>query len=227
MADRIPLSKLCEAIVDCEHKTAPTQIELNQQMNRTLEAIARTIFKSWFVNFDPVRAKMEGRQPVGMDAATADLFPDAFEDSPLGKIPKGGRVKPLPEVVEVNPSRSLSKGQIAPYLDMKSMPTQGHRPDNWIDRAFNSGTRFINGDTLMARITPCLENGKTALYLMAVPSEQIIQVFGDSVKPLMAKTTANSEQSRTIATIRDTLLPKLLSGETRVKEADKIVEDMI
>jgi type I restriction enzyme, S subunit len=138
------------------------KIELNQQMNGTLEAIARAIFKSWFVDFDPVCAKMDGKQPAGMDAATAYLFPDEFEDSVLGMIPKGWGVKPLPEVVEVNPSRSLSKGQIAPYLDMKSMPTQGHRPDNWIDRSFNSGTKFKNGDTLMARITPCLENGKTA-----------------------------------------------------------------
>ncbi|MBD1933303.1 MULTISPECIES: restriction endonuclease subunit S [Cyanophyceae] len=68
------------------------KIELNQQMNRTLEAIARAIFKSWFVDFDPVRAKMDGSQPVGMDAATADLFPDEFEESHLGKIPKGWKV---------------------------------------------------------------------------------------------------------------------------------------
>ena len=131
-------------------------------MNRTLEATARAIFKSWFVDFDPVRAKIDGRQPEGMDAETAALFPAAFEDSELGKIPKGWRVAPLPEVIEVNPKRSLSKGQLAPYLDMKNMPTQGHYPDNWFDRPFKSGTKFINGDTLLARITPCLENGKTA-----------------------------------------------------------------
>lgn len=131
-------------------------------MNRTLEAQARAIFKSWFVDFDPVRAKMEGRQPAGMDAETAALFPDAFEASELGLIPKEWNVKPLPEIIEVNPKRSLSKGQIAPYLDMKNMPTQGHKPNEWIDRVLKSGTKFINGDTLIARITPCLENGKTA-----------------------------------------------------------------
>lgn len=142
--------------------TLDDKIELNQQMNRTLEAIARALFKSWFIDFDPVRAKLDGRQPAGMDAETAALFPAEFEDSAIGKIPKGWKVVPLPEAIEVNPTRSLSKGKNAPYLDMKNMPTQGHRPDGWIYREFGSGTKFIQGDTLLARITPCLENGKTA-----------------------------------------------------------------
>ena len=71
------------------------KIELNRQMNETLEAMARAIFKSWFVDFDPVRAKMEGREAVGMDADTAALFPSAFQDSPLGEIPRDGRLEPL------------------------------------------------------------------------------------------------------------------------------------
>ena len=64
-------------------------------MNETLEAIARAIFKSWFVDFDPVRAKMEGRMPAGMDAATATLFPSAFQDSPLGTFRRDGKLPPL------------------------------------------------------------------------------------------------------------------------------------
>jgi len=71
------------------------KIELNRRMNETLEALARAIFTSWFVDFDPVRARAEGRQPVGMDAETAALFPDSFEDSPLGPIPSGWQVLPL------------------------------------------------------------------------------------------------------------------------------------
>jgi type I restriction enzyme S subunit len=142
--------------------TLDDKIELNQQMNHTMEEIARALFKSWFINFDPVRAKMDGRQPAGMDAETAALFPAEFEDSPLGKIPKGWKAVPLPEAIEVNPTRSLAKGKLAPYLDMQNMPTQGHRPNSWIYREFGSGTKFIQGDTLLARITPCLENGKTA-----------------------------------------------------------------
>jgi type I restriction enzyme S subunit len=270
--------------------TLDDKIELNQQMNQTLEAIAKAIFKSWFVDFDPVRAKMEGRQPVGMDAATAELFPDSFEESALGLIPRGWRVVQLPEIIQVNPTRSLSKGQIAPYLDMKNMPTQGHRPDNWINRPFGSGTKFINGDTLIARITPCLENGKTAFvdflengqvgwgsteyiifrpkpplplefayylarsedlkvfaiqnmtgssgrqrtpsdcfwnYLIALPSKEVAIEFEKIVKSLMTKITSNSKQSHTLSITRDILLPKLISGEIRVKEAEKLLDAVV
>ena len=81
--------------------TLDDKIELNRRMNETLEAMARAIFKSWFVDFDPVRAKMDGRQPPGMDADTAALFPDAFEDSEQGQIPKGWEVTSLAESIEV------------------------------------------------------------------------------------------------------------------------------
>ena len=88
--------------------TLDDKIELNRQMNETLEAIAQTIFKSWFVDFDPVRAKMEGRMPTSMDAATATLFPSTFQDSPLGKIPKGW------EVTTVGEEFNLTMGQSPP-----------------------------------------------------------------------------------------------------------------
>ncbi len=270
--------------------TLDDMIELNRRMNETLEAIARVFFQSWFVDFDPVRAKLDGRQPEGMDKATADLFPDSFEDSPLGKIPKGWRTSPLPEVVQVNPQRSLRRGELAPYLDMKNMPTQGHRPTGWFDRPMASGTKFINGDTLLARITPCLENGKTAFvdflrqgqvgwgstefivlrpkpplpteyaYFLArgeelrthaiqnmtgssgrqrvpveclaqfplvVPTTGIAKRFGDAVGPLLARAKANSEQNANLAALRDTLLPKLLSGEIRVPDAEKLMESKL
>ena len=138
------------------------KIELNRRMNTTLEAMARALFQSWFVDFDPVRAKMDGRKPEGMNDVTAKLFPDSFQDSPMGPIPKGWKAVRLPEAIDVNPRRTLRKGTVAPYLDMKNVPTYGHCPNNVIDREFTSGTKFENGDTLLARITPCLENGKTA-----------------------------------------------------------------
>ena len=141
--------------------TLDDKIELNRRMNETLEAMARALFKSWFVDFDPVRAKMAGRDP-GLPQDLADLFPDRLVDSDLGEIPEGWEVVPLPELIEVNPKRPLQKGARAPYLDMANMPTVGHVPDTIIDRPFGSGMRFANGDTLIARITPCLENGKTA-----------------------------------------------------------------
>ena len=77
------------------------KIELNRQMNVTLEATARAIFKSWFVDFDPVHAKANGEQPVGMDAEIAALFPNSFEDSELGLIPQGWRAA-LRDVAEIN-----------------------------------------------------------------------------------------------------------------------------
>jgi len=138
------------------------KIELNRRRNRTLEAMARAIFQSWFIDFDPVKAKAAGQPPPGLTPALAALFPDSFEDSKLGLIPAGWRARPLPEICLVNPMRSLSKGTLAPYLDMSNMPTQGPSPDSWVLREMGSGMKFINGDTLVARITPCLENGKTA-----------------------------------------------------------------
>lgn len=137
------------------------KIEINRQMNETLEVMARAIFQSWFVDFNPVRDKAEGGSPGGMDAATAALFPSEFEEIEGMEVPKGWMIASLPEIFEINPQRSIAKDQIAPYLDMQNVPTRGHRPIDWIDRAFSSGTKFVNGDTLLARITPCLENGKT------------------------------------------------------------------
>ena len=146
------------------------KIELNRRMNETLEAMARALFRSWFVDFDPVRARMEGRD-TGLPKEIADLFPDRLVDSPIGWTPEGWAVAPLTELMEVNPKRSLSRGQVAPYLDMANMPTRGHVPDSVVDRPVGSGTRFTNGDTLVARITPCLENGKTAYVDFLLDSE--------------------------------------------------------
>jgi len=85
------------------------KIELNRRMNETLEAIARAIFKSWFVDFDPVRAKAEGREPAGMDAETAALFPDSFEETELGMVPKGWRVETIGTVLELAYGKALKE----------------------------------------------------------------------------------------------------------------------
>lgn len=262
------------------------KIECNRRMNRTLEAMARAIFQSWFVDFDPVRAKMDRRAPAGMDTATAALFPDHFEDSELGKIPAGWKLSLLPEVIAVNPPRSLPRGTVAPYLDMGNMPTDSARALDWCNREFGSGMRFCNCDTLVARITPCLENGKTAYvdfladgqigwgsteyivlrpfhplppeyayflartaefrdhaiinmtgtsgrqrvpaeafdrYLVVVPPEPIARTFGSLASTMIASMKQRDQESRTLATLRDTLLPKLISGELRVPEAERLV----
>ena len=200
-------------------------------------------------------------------------------DSELGKIPEGWPLAPLPELIEVNPKRALRKGVAAPYLDMANMPTGGHVPVSIVDRPCGSGTRFANGDTLVARITPCLENGKTAFvdflgdgevgwgsteyivlkpkppipdelayclarsprfrefavqnmngtsgrqrvpatalsgYQMCVPPAGVATAFGDAARPLLARTSAGTNEFRALGVLRDTLLPKLVSGELRV-----------
>jgi type I restriction enzyme S subunit len=266
--------------------TLDDKIALNRRMSETLESMASALFKSWFVDFDPVRAKMTGRDP-GLPKPLADLFPSRLVDSELGEIPEGWEVRPLPELVDVNPTRTLRRGAVAPYLDMANMPMRGHSPDVVAARAFGSGMRFTNGDTLVARITPCLENGKTAFvdflaegqigwgsteyivlrprpplpaefgYCLArsdefrefaiqsmtgssgrqrVPAESlshfplplaphaIAETFGRFVKPLFARAGAAARESRTLAALRDALLPRLVSGELRVANADKLVE---
>ena len=220
----------------------------------------------------------------GMDPGIAALFPDRFVDLELGEVPEGWEVKALPEAIDINPTRSLRKGEVAPYLDMANMPTKGHTPDTVIDRPFGSGTRFANGDTLVARITPCLENGKTAYvdflgkdtvgwgsteyivmrpkpplpdefayclarsagfrefaiqsmtgssgrqrvpvsalsnYRLPLPSgDKVPEVFGKIVQPFFLLASQNAEKSRTLAALRDTLLPKLISGAVRLRDRE-------
>ena len=266
--------------------TLDDKIELNRRMNETLEAMARALFRSWFVDFDPVRAKMEGRDP-GLPKPLADLFPDRLVDSKIGEIPEGWQEASLYELIDLNPTRALRKGEVAPYLDMANMPTKGHVPDKWFDRPFGSGMRFTNGDTLLARITPCLENGKTAYidilpndrigwgsteyivmrprpplpnefayclarssvfreyaiqnmtgtsgrqrvpakalsdFPLVAPSEAVAKNFGKLIGPLFTQASANTRESRPLAALRDTLLAKLMSGDIRLREAEKVVE---
>lgn len=139
------------------------KIEVNRRASRTLERLARATFRAWFVDFEPVKAKAAGaRSFPSMPQEAFDALPARLVDSELGPVPEGWRLRPLDDVILVNPARKLAKGLIVPYLDMGQMPTDGHAPVAWVKREAGSGARFMNGDTLVARITPCLENGKTA-----------------------------------------------------------------
>jgi type I restriction enzyme S subunit len=252
------------------------RITLLRETNTTREAIAQALFKSWFVDFDPVHAKMQGRAPEGMDEATAALFPESFEDSELGSVPKGWKWMPLNDAYEINPTRKLKKGAAAPYLDMAGVQTQGHSVSGVVQREMGSGTKFMNGDTLLARITPCLENGKTAFvdflptdqtgwgstefvvlrpkaplpqyhaYLLArhpafrehairsmsgtsgrqriqndvlsqfpvaVPNEPIAKAFSELVLAVQESIREGHKQAATLSDLRDTLLPRLISGQ--------------
>ncbi|WP_419237198.1 restriction endonuclease subunit S [Photobacterium leiognathi subsp. mandapamensis] len=266
-------------------KNLDDKIILNNQTNQTLEEMAQAIFKSWFVDFDPVKAKMNGGQPEGMDASTASLFPEKLVESELGLIPEGWEVGDLSDLMDFNPKRTLKKGTIAPYLDMKNMPTSGHLALDIYDREMGSGTKFKNGDSLLARITPCLENGKTAYvdfledeqvgwgsteyivmrsksdsykyfsYYMArfepfrkfaiqsmtgtsgrqraqaqtvqtmpfaIPPISVLEKFDAFIAPNMQMIKSHGSENRTLANLRDTLLPKLLSGEIELETSEEL-----
>lgn len=262
------------------------KIEMNRKTAATLEAMARALYRSWFVDFDPVWARLEGRAPAHMDSATAALFPDRFTDDGL---PEGWRMGSLGDLITFNPKEVLKKGVEAPYLDMRALPTSGLMPDPAILREFSSGTKFRAGDTLLARITPCLENGKTAMVddlgpdvvgwgstefivmrakddvlsalpyciardgafrleaiatmtgssgrqradekriadlPLAIPTPPVLNAFGALTGPWIRMAQHLGRQSQTLASLRDSLLPRLMSGELRVLEARDRVEEV-
>ena len=135
------------------------KIELNRQMNETLEAMARAIFKSWFVDFDPVRAKEEGREPVGMDAETAALLPSAFQDSPLGEIPAGWEVTQVKKQVariQYGFTQSASNEPVGPkFLRItdiaNGMLDWGSVPFCYISEKHYDKYKLQDGDILVAR----------------------------------------------------------------------------
>ncbi len=258
--------------------TLDDKVELNRRMSATLESMARALFKSWFVEFYPVRSKMKDGD-AGMSKQIADLFPCRLVKSEIGEVPSGWDVVPLGDIIDVNPARRLRKGQTAPYLDMANMPTTGHTPHSIIDSPYGSGMRFTNGDTLLARITPCLENGKTAYvdflqpgaigwgsteylvmrprpplpaefayclarsprfreflitnmsgtsgrqrvpaqalsqFMCISPSELVAQAFEKIVQPVMRRSNVAARESSRLSRLRDTLLLRLIAGESRI-----------
>jgi type I restriction enzyme S subunit len=166
-----------------------TRTELNRQTNQTLEQMAQALFKSWFVDFDPVidnalaagnpipdelQARAELRQQVIAERTTnpklkplpddiQQLFPSEFEESELGWIPKGWQAKSVDEAININPRVSLPKGTLAKFADMKALPTSGYSINDVILKPYSGGAKFQQGDVLLARITPCLQNGKTGV----------------------------------------------------------------
>ncbi len=139
--------------------TLDDKITLNRQMNETLEAIARTLFKSWFVDFDPVRAKMEGRQPFGMSEETAALFPDAFEDSVLGEIPKGWRVGNIADIAFLNRDGVEPNSYPDEIFEHYSIPAfdDGCSPRAEAGRQIKSNKFLVPSNTvLLSKINPTI-----------------------------------------------------------------------
>jgi type I restriction enzyme S subunit len=134
------------------------KIELNRRMNTTLEAMARALFQSWFVDFDPVRAKAEGRQPVGMDAETAALFPDSFEGSVLGPIPKGWVMTTVNQLfslknnrVEPGPNKNHLRYVALDNMKSKSIGIDSFRAGSEVN---SSIIEFAQGDILFGSMRP-------------------------------------------------------------------------
>ncbi|MDR2781016.1 MAG: restriction endonuclease subunit S, partial [Holosporaceae bacterium] len=115
------------------------------------------------VDFEPVKAKSEGRRPEGLAPEIANLFPSSFVDSPLGKIPEGWEVKALDKIIQINPTTSVDRMRPVTFVDMKALPISGFSIMNFEKKIYSNGAKFRNGDILIARITPCLENGKTGM----------------------------------------------------------------
>lgn len=148
------------------------KIANNTAMNQTLEKIAQRIFKSWFIDFDPVKANAEGVPFNGLSPEIQALFPSEFEESELGMIPCNWSPVKISQIIDINPSYKLLKGSEPYYIDMKALPIDSMSINDLVRREFKSGTKFKNGDTLMARITPCLENGKTGL-VAHIPNDEV------------------------------------------------------
>ena len=289
--------------------TLDDKIELNRRMNETLEAMARAIFKSWFVDFlpvranmartqtgDPVRAKMEGRlpapsdarqagQPTGIDAETAALFPDSFEDSPLGKIPKGWEVSGLDGIARFLNGPALQKfppdddGSL-PVIKIAQLRAGDTREADRASAKLNADYVVKDGDVLFSwsGSLECVlwAGGKGALNqhlfkvtserfpkwfyflwihrhlpdfrriavgkattmghiqrhhltqaLAVVPSSRVLAAADRQIAPLVDSVIRNAVQSSTLTALRDTLLPKLISGELRIKDVERIVETAV
>ena len=258
------------------------KIELNRRMNATLEAMARALFQSWFVDFDPVRAKLDGRAPAALDPATAALFPEHFTHGEHDMLPLGWRLAAIEELCAIN-AWTLGKNddlEMLEYVEISEVSRgnianianypRGEEPSR-------ARRRLRHGDTILSTVRPdrgsyflalnppenrVLSTGFAVLtptkvpwsfihaaltqpevsghlgqmadggaypavrpevigaIQIALPNEpKILEAFHRTCTPLFKQAEANRAQSRTLATLRDTLLPKLLSGDLSVAEA--------
>ncbi len=257
------------------------KIELNRRMNVTLEAMARALFQSWFVDFDPVRAKLDGREPFGLDHATAVHFPKHLEETALGHTPKGWEIRSLDKIADYLNGLALQKyppgdGPTLPVIKIaqlrKGDSVGADRcntdvPPNYVvqdgDVLFSwsgslevelwcggagalnqhlfkvtspefpkwfyylwtiyhlDGFRLIAADkaTTMGHI----QRGHLTAAKVLIPPRTLLDAITRIISPLIDHIVSNRIQSRTLAALRDMLLPKLLSGEMSVAEVEKEV----
>ena len=258
------------------------RIFLLRETNATLEAIAQALFKSWFVDFDPVRAKMEGRAPEGMDEATAALFPDALEESELGWVPKGWQICALDEIATYLNGLALQKFPPTGTDDLPVIKIAQLRKGDTAgaDRAARSLKQdyvIQNGDVLFSwsgsleveiwcggegalnqhlfKVTSSrypkwfyyfwtrhhlehfrqvaaskattmghIQRSHLSAAKVSVPSLEVLNMGNELLEPLVNRVVENRLQAQTLSTLRDTLLPRLISGQLRLPEAEAATE---
>ena len=278
--------------------TLDDKIELNRRMNETLEAMARALFKSWFVDFDPVRIRRGdpcGRPMLGSHCPYTtpnilDLFPDHFEDSELGEIPAGWEVGSFGDVVEQLRDQENPLASPEVVFHHFSIPAfdEGQWPKTEAGESIKSlKSRVPPGAMLLSKLNPEIERvwlvdvdrtdravcsteflvlhprshyERSYAYCLArsplfrqqieslvtgtskshqrahadailnltvlLPPRAIAEAFAEAASPLLARTLACRRESHTLVALRDTLLPKLISGELRVKDAERALTDM-
>lgn len=259
------------------------KIELNRRMSKTLESIAQAIFKSWFIDFDPVKAKMDGREPYGLKREIADLFPSRLVESELGPIPEGWRVGRLGDLVTsvVERTRPSSATEAMPYVPIECISSRTIclsevQPGS---NAKSSLVLFRQGDILFGAMRPYFHKvcvapfhgttrttvlvlrpkaselgfaafavsqdaiieyatansvGSTIPYVkwadtldvcpVVMPPSELRRVFSLLIEPLLHRMMCSVAESRVLSDLRDTLLPKLISGEIRVPDAERFLE---
>ncbi len=283
--DQVAISTILGALDD--------RITLLRETNATLEAIAQALFKSWFVDFDPVRAKAEGRQPEGMNATTAALFPDSFEESELGLVPKGWGVVPFLDACDLQggaqpPAATFIDEPRDGYvrlLQIRDFSTDAHKtyiPDTGKlkkvteddvligrygsasgDKAKDSLGRVCRGlsgsyNVALMKLCPvqvgreyafqmvsdssfyrylqgvsskAVQSGfskaELGQYKVIMPSSDLAEAFEQFGKAVWERVKANRELAQTLTQLRDTLLPRLISGQLRLPEAQEQLEDAL
>ena len=250
--------------------TLDDKIELNRRQSETLQEMARALFKAWFVDFEPVRAKMSGRWQrgqslPGLPAHLWDLFPERLVETESGEVPQGWEMRPVADFADIKGGKQLGKERIAEtgqipvfggagimgYTDdynaegfVISVGRVGaycgqffrHRGKAWI----NNNASLIKqkedylGEWLFLALLhadievikkgaaqPFVSNGDVAKLLLLWPQEQAIRAFSEIIVPLIHKQEGLGAETKQLAQLRDTLLPKLISGELRVHNMEE------
>jgi type I restriction enzyme S subunit len=261
--------------------TLDDKIELNRPMTETLEAMARALFKSWFVDFDPVRAKAEGRDP-GLPQAVADLFPDALDDDdkplgwsfePLDQVaeflnglalqkhpPEGGNSLPVIKIAELRAGVTTKSDRASSNIPVQYIVNDGDVLFSWsgsLTHLIWSGGRGALNQHLF-KVTSerfpkwfyylWIEHHMPSFRAIAaakattmghiqrhhlteattvVPSSTVMEAADRIIAPLVERMMTSDQERRTLAALRDTLLPRLISGELRVHDAERMVEHAV